>query len=507
MRDGVELLADHYEPVGVPAGVLLSRGPYGRGKALSLTAASPYAGRGYHVLFVSSRGTAGSGGTFDPMRTEAEDGQDIVAWMRRQSWFPGRFGTVGGSYLGHTQWAILADPPPELAAAVVAVGPHDFSRHAWGTGTLNLDLIGWAETIANSDGVGVTSLLRLLSAGRRLKPVLSALPLADAVDRHFGGSALWVRPRLERPNLADPFWLPMQHADALERATIPILLVGGWQDLFVMQTFEQYRRLHERGVPVALTVGPWKHTDRNLMRYGLIGGLDWLDDHLAHRSSSTRTTPVRVFVTGAGAWRDLEVWPPKADPARLYLHADGSLLEQPSTSDTSTFVYDPADPTPTLGGPMLAKGGYVDDGPLAARGDVVCFTGKPLADDVEVLGTVVAHIAHRTEHPDADLFIRLSDVDERGRSTNVTEAYRRLGPARAGEPDEPVDLRMLDTAHRFRRGHRIRVIVAGGSFPQYARNLATGENPTTGSAFVTNRHQIAHANGASWIEFPTVPLA
>ena len=62
------------------------------------------------------------------MRHEAADGQDTVAWLRRQHWFDGRLATYGASYLGFVQWALATDPPPELRAAVVLAGPHDFSR-------------------------------------------------------------------------------------------------------------------------------------------------------------------------------------------------------------------------------------------------------------------------------------------------------------------------------------------------------------------------------------------
>jgi uncharacterized protein len=151
MRDGVELAADLYRPATEPVGTLLVRGPYGRSLPFSLFMARAFAARGYQVLFVSSRGTFGSGGEFDPMRTEAADGQDVVSWMREQPWFTGTFGTLGGSYLGHTQWALLADPPPELVAAVISVGPHDFSRHAWGTGAFNLDLLEWSAMIAHQE--------------------------------------------------------------------------------------------------------------------------------------------------------------------------------------------------------------------------------------------------------------------------------------------------------------------------------------------------------------------
>ena len=65
---------------------------------------------------------------------EADDATDTVAWLREQPWFTGTFGTIGLSYLGFTQWALLADPPPELAAAVVTVGPHDLHMSSWGWG-------------------------------------------------------------------------------------------------------------------------------------------------------------------------------------------------------------------------------------------------------------------------------------------------------------------------------------------------------------------------------------
>ena len=54
------------------------------------------------------------------------------AWLRDQPWFTGSFATIGLSYLGFTQWALLTDPPPELAAAVITVGPARLQRTALG---------------------------------------------------------------------------------------------------------------------------------------------------------------------------------------------------------------------------------------------------------------------------------------------------------------------------------------------------------------------------------------
>jgi len=84
MRDGVELVADHYVPAGdtEPVGTLLVRGPYGRGFPFSLLYGALYAARGYRVLLQSVRGTFGSGGIFQPMVHEAADGADTPRTFR-----------------------------------------------------------------------------------------------------------------------------------------------------------------------------------------------------------------------------------------------------------------------------------------------------------------------------------------------------------------------------------------------------------------------------------------
>ena len=147
MRDGVELIADVYEPVGETVGTLLARGPYGRGFPFSLVFADLHAARGYRVVLQSVRGTFGSAGDFVPMAHEAADGADTVEWMRRQPWFTGRFATIGISYLGFTQYALLQDPPPELVTAVITAGPHDLGASAWGTGSFTVnDFLGWCQS-------------------------------------------------------------------------------------------------------------------------------------------------------------------------------------------------------------------------------------------------------------------------------------------------------------------------------------------------------------------------
>jgi putative CocE/NonD family hydrolase len=496
--DGVELAAHHYTPAGEPLGTLLVRGPYGLGAPFDLLYARPYAARGYHVLFVASRGTAASGGDFDPMRTELADGRDVVAWMVAQPWFTGRFATVGPSYLGFTQWALLMDPPPEMAAAVVTVGPHDFARHAWGTGAMNLDLVGWSDMMNRQPrtdsppGLLWGQLKQAVAApghARALRPVFTDLPLADAGERHYAGGARWFRDRVTRPDIdGDPYWEPMRFGAALEKSEIPILLHSGWQDLFLGQTYEQYQRLSARGRDVALTVGPWTH--RGVIQDGsarlIPETLDWLGAKLAGRPLARRS-PVHVRVTGTREWRDLDAWPPPTTELALFPRPGAALGDAPDASEAG-FTFDPANPTPAFGGPLLEGGGYVDDRGLAVRADVLAFTGEPLSAALEIHGVPVAELAHRSDNPHADLFVRISEVDAAGRSRNVCEGYRRLDPAR--DQSAPVTISLMPVAHRFAAGSRIRLLIAGGCYPQFTRNLGTDENPGTGTRMAPARHRI-----------------
>jgi uncharacterized protein len=497
MRDGVTLAADLYRAEPGAAGTLLVRGPYGRSLPMAIPFTRIFADRGYNVLFVSCRGTFGSGGTFDPMVSEVDDGHDVVAWMRDQPWFTGTFGTMGPSYLGFTQWALLADPPPEMVAAVISVAPHDFGRYVWGTGAFRLDFLGWSHMVAHQeDGGPLRGALRMATAERRDAVAMNELPLSAAADTYLRGRAPWYTDWVTRSDLGDPFWEPMNLTRALDLVDIPILLITGWHDLFLNQTLEQYAHLRQRGVDVAMTVGPWGHIagSGGAARRTTNDTLDWFEEHVTKRSARRRAQPVKVFVSGAGEWRDLAAWPPPASLRTWYLGPHADLLDDPPTerAPASSFLYDPAHPTPTVGGPLLNPRTQVDDSRLAARPDCLTMTSDRLERAVEVVGEPVVALSHASDNPHADLFVRLSDVGLDGRSRNITEGFVRLDAHRT---EGAVAVRLRATAHRFAVGHRIRLVVAGGSHPQFARNLGTDEDPSTSSSMRPARHTVRHGEG------------
>lgn len=499
MRDGVVLLADHYVPdTDRPLGTILVRGPYGRAFPMSIIYARVYAARGYHVVFQSVRGTFGSGGDFVPMVHEADDAADTVTWLREQPWFTGTFGTIGLSYLGFTQWALLADPPPELAAAVVTVGPHDLHMSSWGRGAFALnDFLGWSDMVANQESSPLSRLAFQFRARRRLTDAVAGVPLGEAGRSLLGQGSPWYESWVEHPDADDPFWERMRMTAALDRCNVPVLLLSGWQDIFVDQTIHQYRQLRDRGVDVAMTIGPWTHEQMVTKAAGATAAetLQWLGAHLARSRVTPRTTPVRVYVTGRSrpGWVDLPDWPPATSEQVFYLQPRGLLGTDPPLPEAapSMFRFDPANPTPTVGGRLLTRdSGYRDDTGLALRDDVLSFTGAPLQAPLTVCGSPVVELAYETDNPHFDVFVRLSEVDNRGRSRNVSDAFGRF----SSTPDGPVRLELDPVAHRFATGSRLRVMVAGGSHPRFARNLGTGEPVISGREMRPSTHTVRHGD-------------
>ncbi len=208
--------------------------------------------------------------------------------------------------------------------------------------------------------------------------------------------------------------------------------------------------------------------------------------------------PVRLYVMGAKQWREVASWPPPGyEPARWYLHG-GARLDPAAPVDTAPdlYTYDPHAPTPVVGGARMRRtGGRRNQARTEARPDVLLFTTSVLGADVEVVGDVSAemHVASDLEH--FDVFVRLCDVDEKGRSFNVCDGIERVSPEALPRPESgvwSVRVNLAPTAQRFLAGHRIRVQVSSGAHPHVVRNLGTGEPIATGISMRVAHQQVHH---------------
>jgi len=237
---------------------------------------------------------------------------------------------------------------------------------------------------------------------------------------------------------------------------------------------------------------------------------------------------------GDNVWRDEETWPPaRAKPTECFLHSGGAANtlhgdgvlsferpgDEPGDKSLDTFVYDPGNPVPTLGGGLccsntgMAAGAY-DQREIESRPDVLVYTSDQLQEDLEVTGSVVATLWAATSARDTDFTAKLVDVGPCGYARNVVDgvirARYRLSTAEARfvEPNRAYEytIDLGPTSNVFKAGHRVRLEVSSSNFPKIARNPNTGADIGMSSALVPAVQRVLHdAEHASRIILPIVP--
>jgi uncharacterized protein len=503
MRDGVALRADVYRPDGEePVPAVLSRTPYDRGFSLTPPAALPperAVEAGLALVCQDVRGQHGSEGEFYPFRTEGPDGYDSVEWIAAQPWSDGAVGMAGRSYTAATQWFAAAEQPPHLRAiAPVVVGSNGFDGWVYQGGAFQLGFnLFWVH---------------LMTSGRkraRLDEQYRHLPLTTPPLLEASPAGRFYRDWLAHPTL-DDYWRSMSIDRRYDRVRVPALIVGGWYDLFLGGTLENFTRLRSEGGSEAarggtrLLVGPWAHgstygpwPDHGFDvfapedRVDLAGvQIDFLSRHLSGDGASPEP-PVRIFVMGENRWRDEDDWPlARAHAQEWYLRQGGALsLEPPGDEAPDEYDFDPSDPAPTIGGPTSLPGkflrtnsGPLDQRPVEARHDVLVYTSRALREPLEVTGPLSLVIHAATSARDADFVGKLCDVAPDGFSRILAEGVLRMRFREGLEDERPVEpgrvyrleVNLVATSNVFLPGHRIRLCVTSSSFPRFDRNAGTG---------------------------------
>jgi putative CocE/NonD family hydrolase len=528
LSDGTRLATTIVRPVGTagtaPESAVLVRTPHpADGRALSL--ARIVAENGHVVVLQECRGRHRSEGRFEAFRDEVRDGAEAIAWLRAQAWFGGRLGLAGIGYAGHAAWAALSAAPDVVDALVVGFAARD--PYAWlhAGGALQLELALALAAITSGDAPGGIDLVR----AAQHRPVREADRVAL---RHSDAFRSWV----DHPS-RDAWWRALE--PTLPERPPAALLVAGWDHPALGAQLSDYAVLAAapgRRADPELLVGPWsaapvrvgRRRPENPLGAGLRALLAFLDRRLGRAEG--RSAPVRVYVRGAGRWREAAAWPPPgAELARWYLHGPeredggpegGALRPAPPSADAAPdhYVYDPASATPAAGGARLAAAaGPADQGGVEARADVLCFTSDPLASDLEVTGPVRVVLFAASDAPDTDFAARLTVVDASGGSTGLCEGIARMRWREGGEAAawleagrcERVEIDLWATGHRLRAGERMRLQISSAIFPRFDRNAnariepARAEDEDGGPARQTVFHD---AERASHLLVPTVPI-
>ena len=512
MRDGVELRADVYRPDGDgPVPALLSRTPYDRTLRLTLAAAlDPDAAveAGFALVCQDVRGQYGSDGEFSPFRSEGPDGYDTVEWVAAQPWCSGEVGMAGRSYTAATQWLAAAERPPHLRAIFpVVVGSNYYNGWIYQGGAFQLGFnLFWVHLMTAPKGRAS------LDEQYRHLPITSPPLLANSMAGGF------YREWLAHPTF-DEHWRTLSVNSHYRKVEIPVFNVGGWYDIFLGGTLENFSRIRREGGSGAarsnarLLVGPWAHgstygayPDHTFEAFESRDRVDLTDvqlgffsRHLKDDAAGEDVAPVRIFVMGENRWRDEQDWPlARAREERWFLHSrgdaagDGGTLtrDAPGGEPEDRYLYDPEDPAPTVGGPTSLPGRFLktNSGPLdqrkvEERPDVLVYTSDALDRPLEVTGplTLVLHAASSAR--DTDFVAKLSDVAPDGFSRILAEGVLRARfrdsfehPSLI-EPDRVYEyaIDLVATSNVFLGGHRIRLAVTSSSFPRFDRNANSGK--------------------------------
>lgn len=564
MRDGVVLRADIYRPKAEGKfPVLLNRTPYDKvGITAGMDWALQWAARGYVVIIQDSRGRYTSEGEWVPFK-ESQDGYDTVEWAAALPYSSGKVGMFGGSYMGATQLQTAIASPPHLAAIapiVTASNYHDGWTYQGGAFEQWFSET-WTSILAQN------AFQRRVQKGTNALEGVEKLPLAQYTLFHNAcpeGVAGAVQGDEQTRNLApyfldwlahpsyDDYWKQVSIEGHFEKVMIPVYSIGAWYDLFLGGSLRNYIGIKAQGGSEAarhgqrllVTIAGHSGGDgtRNIgdVDFGpqavfnlgeLMGLVRWYDHVLKGIDNGIeREKPVKLFVMGKNVWREEDDWPlARARSTRYYLHSngkadglsgDGALSSAaPQNEPGDRFVYDPADPVPTHGGPLCCDPFHLPAGPrdqrsIEARPDVLVFTTPPFSTDFEVTGPVSLELFASSTAVDTDFAAKLVDVWPNGFAQNLTEGILRACYRNGQDKVELMNpgeiykftIDLWATSNVFLAGHRLRLEVASSNFPRFDRNLNTGEDQAHATRMVKATNIVLHdSKHPSALILPVIP--
>jgi uncharacterized protein len=493
MRDGTFLATDVYLPRGRPPfNALLSRLPYDKvGDEFFMPDIARYwTDLGYAVVIQDVRGKARSGGEFEPLAWDAEDGFDTIEWIVEQPWAKGRVAMIGDSYAGFTQWAAASSGHPALVAITPRCTSHDRVDLLYDGGILALESATYwtAETALDEFLYDFPEPFDW-----------SVRPVRDVIANETGREV--------------PGWLDdMALRDPVHTTTPPSVPAGlrclhlvGLYDVASAAQLRSWRIAREGSSRVHhLVIDAVDHSWRALESSDSAGTLEPLPGFLDRYNE-----PLREFLAAAfdgsdhnlpavqwredtaSSWRTAPSWPPPEADTRVWWAGGspdgsiGTLVESPRSPGgyvgEAAWLHEPRSPVPSRGNAFHELAERPDHSDLAVRPDVVQFETSSLERDVVLVGDATVRADFLFTGESAHLFAVLLDISPAGVSREI-RAGRRLvvGPHRA-----LATIELGPLAYHLPSGHRIGLRLSSSLFPRYA--LDSGDsavcwstwNPTT----------------------------
>lgn len=500
MRDGVKLHTYVRLPDGEgPWPVVLTRTAY----PFAIVAeprCTLFNRRGYACVWQSTRGRQGSEGTWEPFFTEPADGMDTLAWIDDQPWQDGNVALFGESYMAATQWALAPTLPPQVKTIIpISFGTNTYDLVYRG-GLFRHEIVTAWMSIMPDEGFNLFS-------GSRYKRALKHRPRVEMDEVASGAPVPWFRRWLGGDDPAHPMWhlgLAGQLRQVPRMTTVPVMMLGGWSDVFFGPQADAWANLATKAESV-FVIGPWGHeglvvSDLSVEGLrgdplGLDGGqrqwtrvFDWLGHHLKGEPLEHGAGKVTRWVQGAG-WLEDADWPPATEPHVLALAPGddaraclGALQVAPEALEIS-WTHDPHDPVPTKGGAGLLastlpnfssskRGARNQGGMCERRDDVLGFHTEPLVAPLHVAGALQATLEVSSDVAQTAFAITVLEERPNGQRIHVRDGITTLtlgAGIDAYTPGEVVEVSVETWPIEwvFEPGSRVLLQVASSSFPKY----------------------------------------
>ena len=511
-RDGEKLATDVYLPKkeGEKAGqkmpAVLVRTPYGKKKGVEVY--YRFVQRGYALVVQDTRGREESTGKWQPNYYEVEDGDDTLNWIAEQEWSDGQAAMTGGSYLGYVQWAAAASGNPHLKAMLsnVCAGSAftDLPRRG---GCFTSGMLAWAFAMSEQK----------FEPDRMIRDdwdtVLDIRPLEEIPEKALGRKIPFLTEWLGHRDM-DEMWRRTSWKERYEGGPVPALILSGWFDDNGMGTTEALDLVRDWPEGTWKTIlGPWKHggnaeydlhgiyMGEDALRYDMdLQSMMWLEHFLKGADNGIERTPkVEYYTLGENKWKTADAWPPE----------NGKVMRIDLKGERDSYIYDPDNPATHIIDMSENEIGVPEDYTQEEkREDFLLFSSEPFQEPVTVTGDVVAHLFVSCDCPDTDLVLRMTDVDENGKSVKLAdgvmgvkyrngfEAPQYMEPGKVYE----VTIRTTKISNMFLPGHRMRFTITSS-----AKNFIF-PNSNTKDGFNSEKKQKAtvtiHQDGAyqSYVE-------
>jgi uncharacterized protein len=411
--------------------------------------------KGFAVIVIDDRGTGASGGKWDSwgQRTQ-EDYKEVLDWIQAQPWSDSRVATTGESYMGITSLLIA-----EADAARVAEGKRRAVRAVWA----DIPMADAYRDVTFQGGAldsGFMPLwLGLVNGLSDLPPSsLSADPeeAATVYLEHLLGNAEFAGEKLVGATLGEeasydgPFYRLRSPVVRAGQITVPVVIQGGWYDLFQRGEpllWESLKHSRDRVLIMSphyhITAGP-PLEDPNLK-------LEWFSHWLQKVDNGVQNTPkVNLYAINGERWEHFTHFPvAKTHYTRMYLSGaasgsaplslhDGSLVAKPAAEESGET--EPLLPASSPCSRMTAQwtagaasNGFCDTNNETYEATSLTYTTAPMQSPMKLTGLITADLWAKLTSTDATLIAVLSEVEPSGASNQITAGFL-LASQRAIDP-------------------------------------------------------------------------